>query len=234
MIKNKNFQLFGFLIGSALASTVLFQNCAGQVGEMQEEQLLSLSCGTECGSAAVHPDQFKVDNVSGEVLDVRQTLESYLSLLELTPTDLGTDLTSILTEKNRRSALLPQENNSSLASSVAVLSQASMAGEVCRVWVQKKAVTSWMLSGVNLRGAVTSTPKNNWVNYFNRFAEQAWGRPLESGEVADVEQFVSSAVAEASKSKALNATVGGLNVESANLATMICTGVLTAPESTML
>lgn len=234
MISKKHLQLFGILIGSIFTSTVLFNNCSGQVWTVLETtDLQSLDCGSSCVSTE-HPDQHKVDNVAGEVLDVRQTLESYLSLLGLKAADLGTDLTSLIVEKNRRAALLPQENNSSLVSPVSVLSQVSMAGEVCRVWVNKKAANSAITSGVNLREVVANTPKDNWVKMFSRLAEQSWGRPLDAGETQDVDQFITALIAEAAKSKLVGTISSDLNVESANLATMICTGVLASPENTML
>lgn len=221
---------------SGLTSTALFTNCAQKKnadGNVVKEEILPLSCGSDCGPT-FHPEQTKVENTTGQVIDVRQTVESFMSLLDLKREDLTTaELNSLVAEKNRRMALLPQENDIKLQSTVSVLSQASLAGEVCKLWAQKKAPLSDFVAGIDLKQPAEATPTNNWINLFLKMAQESWGRPITAIELTSITEFYEKSVEAAIASPNRTVMEGGYNVESMNLLIMSCTGVLSAPEAVM-
>lgn len=230
---------FGFI---TILVTFFFSNCSSQfeVNSLQEEFASSLPSESNRESSSESTkdphqlEKFKLAIEDGENIDVRQVLESYLSLLELPVSDLGTDLSSIVNEKIRRNALLPQENKSKVVNTVGLLSQSSLAGEVCRVYLNKKATTSILLLGLDLKKTPDKTPFTNWVNTFHLFADQVWGRNLTEKEVVFVKDFLSEFLNSVKTSPNLNKTISGFNVESMNLGIMICTAILSSPEATVL
>lgn len=218
-------------------SSLMFTNCAEKKnlgGTVVQEEILPLSCGEDCGST-FHPEQTKVENTDGQVMDVRQTLESFMSLLELKREDFtATELNALIAERNRRMALLPQENDLKLQSSVSILSQATLAGEVCKVWAMKRAPMSDLVTGIDLKQPAEITPANNWVNLFLKMAQQTWGRPLDAVELVAVQEFYKKSLETAATSQNRSEMQNGYNVESINLLIMSCTGILSAPEAVML
>lgn len=225
------------VVGAFLLATVMFTNCAEKKnlgGEVVQEEVLPLSCGEDCGST-FHPEQTKVENTEGQVIDVRQTLESFMSLLEIKREDLSTtELNALIAERNRRMALLPQENDLKLQSSVSILSQATLAGEICKIWAQKKAPNTDLVSGIDLKQPAEVTPANNWVNLFLKMAQQVWGRPIVSNELLTVQEFYAKSLEAAASSPNRTVMENGYNVESVNLLILSCTGILSAPEALML
>ncbi|WP_413291497.1 hypothetical protein [Bdellovibrio sp. HCB337] len=216
----------GILVVGIGLCGVFFNNCAGSFGEIESSSLSSF-CSPTC-----HPE---TANIEGENIDIRQTTESYMSLLNMSKADFaGTDFTEVMNEQKRRRSLLPQDRNSALVNSVGVLSQSSLAGEICRVFVSKKAATSTLFTGVDLQKTPSETAEAAWLATYDRMAEQIWGRALRPEERAAVSEFIKASITETADSVNLNKTSGTQNLESANLAIMMCTTVLSAPEATFL
>lgn len=214
-----------FLPLGIVVSILFFNNCAGSFGEI-ESSSLTMFCSPTC-----HPE---VENIEGENLDVRQSLESYMSLLSIKPADLGTDLASVVAEKRRRRSLLPQGTGSALVNTVGILSQTSLAGEVCRVFVNKKASTSPFFVGVDLQKPPHEVPESAWLESYGRMTEEIWGRRLRTEESTMVQDFLKTSIAEAKAGMNIAKMSGTANLESANLAIMMCTTILSAPEATFL
>lgn len=233
MLKSKKMILNVIACVSVSTVVVFFFNNCTRNEPTPEESLMPLEQEVDNAHQVA-----KVQNLQGETLDIRQTLESYLSLLQLTRDDLGGDLTAVIAELSRRRTLLPQEPDSKTLDMVGILSQTSLAGEVCRVFVTKKGPTSPLFSGVDLTKNPKTSPTSNWINTFHRLALQAWGRSMSNDELTSVVNFVNESVQASAKSPNVNKTdsISGLNfnVESTNLGIMLCTAVLVAPEATSL
>lgn len=232
-----------FLIFSLILTvfvTFFFSNCAGEFSIIPAQKEFSSHVESESNrDVPLNPDQqnlqkFKFSIEDGENMDSRQILESYLSVLELSVTDIGTDLNSLVSERQRRAALLPQENKSKSVNTVGILSQSSLAGEVCRIFLNKKATTSTLLIGLDLTKTPDKTPISNWVNSFHLFASQAWGRNLNQEELIFAKDFINDFINSVKVSPNLNKVINGYNLESMNLGIMICTAILSSPEATIL
>lgn len=215
----------------ALVISFNFTNCSNFSEPVADQIVLGLQCEDNCDSIAT----FKVSNDQDENLDVRQAVESYLSILGMKASSLSsTNLTSINNEKKRRKALLAQDPDYTKISTINMLSQTSLAGEICRTFVTTDGLKSPLFSGITFSQKPNQIPLNNWMNSVHNFALQAWGRSLTTEETNAFKDFLQASMTEASRSPNSNKVVGTNSLESLNLGIMICTTVLASPEASSL
>lgn len=222
---------FNLILITALFS-VPFTNCSNFSEPVKETDLVLLShCEDECENLT----EYKVANDENENLDVRQTVESYLSLLGMKVSSLSAgNLTSINSEKKRRQALLAQESDISKLNSINMLSQTSLAGEVCRTFVTTDGLKSPLFSGVTFSMKPNQIPLNNWMNVVHNFAMQAWSRPMTGAEADAFKSFLQDSLTESTRSPNAEKLTGTNSLETINLGIMICTTVLASPEATSM
>ncbi len=219
------------LVLITLVISLNFNNCSNFSEPVADQLMLSTQCEENCDDLST----FKVANDQDENLDVRQAVESYLSILGMKASNLtATNLSSINTEKKRRKALLAQDPDYTKVSTINMLSQTSLAGEICRAFVTTDGLNSSLFSGVTFSQKPNQIPLNNWMNSVHNFALQAWGRALTTAETDAFKNFIQASMTEASRSPNSDKVVGTNSLESLNLGIMICTTVLASPEASSL
>lgn len=208
-----------------------FTNCSNFSEPVPDQLVLATQCEENCDDLPT----FKVANDQDENLDVRQAVESYLSILGMKASSLSsTNLSSINSEKKRRKALLAQDPDYSKISTINMLSQTSLAGEICRTFVTTDGLKSPLFTGITFSQKPSQIPLNNWMNSVHSFALQAWGRTLTPDETIAFKDFIQVSMTEASRSPNSDKVVGTNSLESLNLGIMICTTVLASPEASSL
>jgi hypothetical protein len=208
-----------------------FTNCSNFSEPVADELVLGTQCNENCDNLTT----FKVANDQDESLDVRQAVESYLSILGMKASALSSaNLISINNEKKRRRALLAQDPDYTKISTINILSQTSLAGEICRTFVTTDGLNSQLFAGVTFSQRPSQIPLNNWMNSVHSFALQAWGRTLTSDETIAFKDFIQVSMTEASRTPNSDKVVGTNSLESLNLGVMICTTVLASPEASSL
>jgi hypothetical protein len=126
-----------------------------------------------------------------------------------------------------------------------------LAGQACRVSIYNHVDASaggeagidvpffesvnWNLSPDKIAKTAEES-KQIWLNAFEKMALKMWGRNLKSAEKQAVLDFITVAVSEslAPNPLATSTEIGGKNLQTLNVAIMLCTAVLVSPESGLL
>ncbi len=233
---------------------VAYANCARftNLDSSSENETVSPSTCTDCDTKTVFlkPSK-KIENIDGENLNVRQFSESAFSLLGQRADKIAPIYLDVLvSEKEARRPLLPQLNQISTVNSMGVLSQASLAGQICRVFIAnhadsvnggEKGTPVPFFEAINWTKnpeLVDKTPQLSelmWIASFEKMTLKMWGRALKSEEKTAAVEFVKTAMAESLTSNLKANTEGGGNsLQSINMGIMLCTAALVAPESGLL
>lgn len=214
-----------------LAVSLTFNNCSNISEPIAEEKFFSVQCTENCENLT----EYKIENDLDENIDVRQSVESYLSILGMKLSSLSTEnLTSINAEKKRRLALLAQEPDLTKLNTINMLSQASLAGEVCRTFVTTNGLNSPLFAAITFSQKPNQIPLNNWLSTVQSFAFQAWGRSLTEAESFAFNEFIKTSLSEATRSPNADKISDTNSLETINLGIMICTVVLASPEASSL
>lgn len=252
-----NLKYLIFIISTLLIIFVGYTNCAKKIDFSDREQSFnssSVNLGQDCivcddQNTYLIPSNTK-ESVAEKTnllnLDSRETYESFFHLLNydyfnLTPT-LNNQLAS---ERNIRRALLAQVNNVNSMTSVNLLSQISIASEVCRLVIYDQISKNQNpirffdsidlgLSPIDVAISEQESLKN-WFSTVNSLTEATWGRTLNESESIYFKDFIQSFFNEY-KSKSNNTAkdgTNGKNIQSLSLAISLCTAVLAAPEASL-
>lgn len=231
-----------------------YANCARFINSdssTENETVLSSTCN-DCDTKTVFlkPSK-KIENLDGENLNVRQFSESAFSLLGQKADKIAPIYLDVLVvEKESRRPLLPQLNQTSTLNSMGVLSQASLAGQICRVFIANHTdsvnggekgtpvpffeAIDWT-KNPDLIGKTPELSEQMWVSAFEKITFKMWGRVLNAEEKSAAVDFVKTAIAESLTSNLKANTEGGGNsLQSINMGIMLCTAALVAPESSLL
>jgi sulfatase maturation enzyme AslB (radical SAM superfamily) len=115
-----------------------------------------------------------------------------------------------------------------------MLSQTSLAGEVCRAFVTTDGLKSSLFAGITFSMKPNQIPLNNWMNVAHSFAMQAWGRQMDAAETDAFKSFLQESMTEASRSPNAEKLIGTSSLETINLGIMICTTMLASPEASSM
>lgn len=234
-----------------------YANCArilqnGNISTNSNSDVADLASSCDnCDASEVYlKPTDNVANVDGENLNVRQFVESSLSLLGQKKETLSPYYLNVLMpEKELRRALLPQISQTSSVNAMGVLSQTSLAGQVCRVFIYNRLDKTnggevgnvpffeninWS-QAVNQVDKTESASKALWLADYVNMAKKIWGRDLTSSEKSAVSEFIDAFIADALSNPAANFTeIGGLKTQTLNMAVLMCVSVLVSPESSLL
>ncbi|UXR63100.1 hypothetical protein EZJ49_08425 [Bdellovibrio bacteriovorus] len=218
----------GAVIGvtfSFLFVAASFQNCAKQVDFASLEEVTLNGGGSDItnGSSNSKPQT----DIDGAPVDAKQTLESMMSLLGLSRTDIN--MTAVNAEINYRRNLLMAQNDLTLVNSPSIIAITSLAGVVCQQAVTKeKKGAKDLFKYIDFAKGPSSYGKLGAINTYVSLVDRFWMRQPSKEELALISQTVDeyfSTLDSAAMSKA---------TESDKLAVFICTGMLSVPDSYLL
>lgn len=225
MDKKKTLRLSLGLGFSFMMITLSFQNCAQQL------DLASVADGSSSNSSEsvsnVDPVQKSTGIDEGVPTDSKQTLESMMSLTGLTRADIN--MTEINNEINYRRNLLAPQSDISMINSPAVIAITSLAGVVCKQAVAKEKKSGLdMFKYMSFDKGPSAYGKVGAINTYSNLIKRFWLRNPTVEEVTiiteTVEEYYST----------LDSAALGKAAESDKLATFICAGVLSVPESYLM
>ncbi|MDG0816126.1 hypothetical protein [Bdellovibrio svalbardensis] len=218
----------GLGIGFTFSFAVIalsFQNCA------QQQNMSSLSSSSNSGDATTDLSgdaALKASELDEPVpVDSKQTLESMMSLLNLSPADINK--TEVNAEINYRRNLLAPRGDLAFISSPAMIAMTSLAGVVCKQAVAKeKKGTRDLFKFIDFTKGPSAYGKVGAYNTFAAMAQRFWMRNPTEDEKKAITETVDAYFS------TLDATAMGKATESEKLATFICTGMLSLPESYLM
>lgn len=226
MNTKKTLRLSLGLGSSFMMITLSFQNCAQQL------DLASVGNNTTLNSAEsvtdVSTEQSKATGISdGVPTDSKQTLESMMSLTGLTRTDIS--MAEINAEINYRRNLLAPQSDISMVNSPTVIAITSLAGVVCKQAVAKEKKSGMdMFKYMSFDKGPSAYGKVGAINTYSNLIKRFWLRNPTVEEVEIISQTVEEYY------KTLDTAALGKATESEKLATFICAGVLSVPESYLM
>lgn len=252
-----NLKYLIFIISTLLIIFVGYTNCAKKIDFFDSEQSFnssSVNLGQDCivcddQNTYLIPSNSK-ESVAEKTnllnLDSRETYESFFHLLNYDYFNLTPTLyVQLANERNIRRALLAQVNTVSTMTSVNLLSQISIASEVCRLVIYdqiiKKQNPTRFFDSIDFTLSPTLIASseddsvNKWLASANSLTEATWGRTLNESESIYFKDFIQSFFNEY-KSKSNNTAkdgTNGKNIQSLSLAISLCTAVLAAPEANL-
>lgn len=202
-----------------------FQNCAQQM-DMASLEVSDVN-GNSTGSGTEAPVTKVQSDIGAAPTDAKQTLESMMSLLGLTPKDIN--MTQVNGEINYRRNLLVPQNDITLLNSPSIIAMTSLAGVVCKQAVDKeKKGTKDIFKFIDFTQGPKSYGKMGAINAYISLVDRLWMRKPSKEEL----QFFTEAVDEYFST--LDSAAMGKATESDKLAVFICTGMLAVPESYLL
>lgn len=225
MKREQRVKLFIGITFSFLLLSLGFQNC-GKKPELAAELAMGLTVSDPSKDSL--PKEKKVEQDSGSApTDAKQTLESMMSLLDLSPDDINK--TEVNAEINYRRNLLVPQNELSLLNSPSIIATTSLAGVVCKQAVAKdKKGPQEIFKFIDFKQGPKAYGSMGAINTYLSLAERLWMRK----PTADELQFMTEAVEAYYKTLDEAALVS--SSESDKLAIFICTGMLAAPDSYLL
>lgn len=202
-----------------------FQNCAKQVDFASLEEVTLNGGGNDITNGSSN-SKLQTD-IDGAPVDAKQTLESMMSLLGLSRTDIN--MTTVNAEINYRRNLLMAQNDLTLVNSPSIIAITSLAGVVCQQAVTKeKKGPKDLFKYIDFAKGPSSYGKLGAINTYISLVDRFWMRQPSKEELALISQTVDeyfSTLDSAAMSKA---------TESDKLAVFICTGMLSVPDSYLL
>lgn len=219
-IKNIIVITFSFMV-----LTLSFQNCGKKQG------LATLDMADSASTEPIKdntPKQSKVEQEMGSApTNAKQTLESMMSLLDLTPADIN--MTEVNSELNYRRNLLVPQNEISLVNSPSIIAITSLAGVVCKQAVAKdKNGPQEVFKFIDFKQGPKAYGRMGAINTYLSLAERMWMRKPTAEEL----QLMTESIEEYYKT--LDDTAMVTAAESEKLAIFMCTGMLSVPESYLL
>lgn len=205
------------IIFSFLVLALGFQNCSEGFHVLETDDMTSLS----------FPEKPEVD-LGASPTDAKQTLESMMSLLDLTVVDIN--MTEVNNEINYRRNLLVPQNDLRMLNAPAIIAITSLAGVVCKQAVakEKRMTTKEIFPAIDFTKGPRSYGKQGALKAYAALAERLWARPATAEET----QYFTSVVDEYFST--LDAAALDRVSESDKLAIFICTGMLSVPDSYLL
>ncbi|MEK2645459.1 hypothetical protein [Bdellovibrio sp. BCCA] len=225
-MKTKN--KIGAFIGLTFSFLIVglgFQNCAQQV------DMASLEANDSVNGSSMGGTDTPVTKVESDLgvspTDAKQSLESMMSLLGLTPKDIN--MNEVNSEINYRRNLLVPQNDITLLNSPSIIAMTSLAGVVCKQAVNKeKKGTRDIFKFIDFSQGPKAYGKMGAINTYISLVDRLWMRKPSKEEL----QAITEAVDEYFST--LDSTAMGKAAESDKLAIFICTGMLAVPESYLL
>nr|WP_295904019.1 hypothetical protein [uncultured Bdellovibrio sp.] len=225
-MKTKN--KIGAFIGLTFSFLIVglgFQNCAQQV------DMASLEANDSVNGSSTGGTDTLVTKVESDLgvspTDAKQSLESMMSLLGLTPKDIN--MNEVNSEINYRRNLLVPQNDITLLNSPSIIAMTSLAGVVCKQAVNKeKKGTRDIFKFIDFAQGPKAYGKMGAINTYISLVDRLWMRKPSKEEL----QAITEAVDEYFST--LDSTAMGKAAESDKLAIFICTGMLAVPESYLL
>ncbi|WP_413944725.1 hypothetical protein [Bdellovibrio sp. HCB-162] len=225
-MKTKN--KIGAFIGLTFSFLIVglgFQNCAQQV------DMASLEANDSVNGSSTGGTDTPVTKVESDLgvspTDAKQSLESMMSLLGLTPKDIN--MNEVNSEINYRRNLLVPQNDITLLNSPSIIAMTSLAGVVCKQAVNKeKKGTRDIFKFIDFAQGPKAYGKMGAINTYISLVDRLWMRKPSKDEL----QAITEAVDEYFST--LDSTAMGKAAESDKLAIFICTGMLAVPESYLL
>lgn len=220
----------GVVIGVTFVFAVVgtsFQNCAKQ--EFSSQALVEKDDLTDSleQSSENTPVQKTENGIEAKPIDTKQTVESMMSLLDLTTKDVN--MTTLTSEINyRRNLLLPQ-TEMKLLSSPSVIAITSVAGVLCQqAVIKEKAGVRDIFRYIDFKKGPSSYGKIGALNTYIALSQRFWFRRPSGEELAYMKEAIDEYF------NTLNSASQGSPAESEKLAIFICTGMLSVPDSYLL
>lgn len=202
-----------------------FQNCGKKQDLLTVTEMDSTLSDPLKGAA---PKQAKAQQEMGAApTNAKQTLESMMSLLDLSPSDLN--MTEVNAEINYRRNLLVPKSEITLLNSPSIIAITSLAGIVCKQAVVKdKKGPQDVFKFIDFKQGPKAYGRMGALNTYLSLAERMWMRKPTSEEL----QLMTEALEEYLKT--LDSAAMESAAESEKLAIFMCTGMLSVPESYLL
>nr|BFD60098.1 hypothetical protein CKG001_22050 [Bdellovibrio sp. CKG001]BFD63503.1 hypothetical protein BdHM001_21840 [Bdellovibrio sp. HM001] len=219
----------GAVIGvtfSFLFVAASFQNCAKQVDFASLEEVTSNGGGEEVPNGSSGNSKAQTD-IDGAPVDAKQTLESMMSLLGLSRTDIN--MKTVNDEINYRRNLLVSQNDLSQVNSPSIIAITSLAGVVCQqAVIKEKKGTKDLFKYIDFTKGPSSYGKLGAINTYISLIDRFWMRQPSKEELTLITQAVDEYFS------TLDSSAMSKAAESDKLAVFICTGMLAVPDSYLL
>lgn len=227
MITTKKIGVFIGVTFSFLCVTLSFQNCAQQ-SDFASSDPSALTDGSGDEHADSGAVSQKTENpIEGAPTDAKQTLESMMSLLNLSGADIN--MTEVNNEINYRRNLLVPQNDIKLINSPSIIAMTSLAAVVCKQAVAKeKKGTKDIFKHLDFAQGPKAYGKMGAINTYILMVDRFWMRKPSKEEITmfseTVDEYFST----------LDSAAMGKAAESDKLAIFMCSGMLSVPESYLL